>query len=125
MACLRLGSGSGARTGASARRQARQSVCLGQLSQLGVALQLYATDFDRFPVRFSELYDEYLTDFKYFMAPGGKRAVNDKDDIDEKSDYAYASGLTPADLSNMIIAYSKKYVHEGRGLFVATRQGAA
>ena len=33
---------------ASARRQARQSVCLGQLSQLGVALQLYADQFTGF-----------------------------------------------------------------------------
>ncbi len=31
-----------------ARRQARQSVCLGQLAQLGVALEIYANQFDGF-----------------------------------------------------------------------------
>jgi len=78
------------------------------LSRIGVALQLYATDFDRFPARLSELYDEYMDDLKYFMAPGEEKDVKSKDDIDARCDYVYVRGLSPLDLSDLIIAYSRK-----------------
>ena len=85
------------------------------LSRIGVALQLYATDFDRFPARLSELYDEYMDDLKYFMAPGEKRDVKSKDDIDARCDYVYVRGLSPLDLSDSIIAYSRKPLQGARG----------
>lgn len=89
----------------------------GNLTRIGVALHLYATDFDRFPLRLSELYDEYMGDLKYFMAPGAARDVKSKDDIDARCDYVYVRGLSPADLSDSIIAYSRKPLDgpEGKG----------
>ena len=82
-----------------------------KLTSIGVALQLYATDFDRFPMSLSELYaDEYLPSLKAFEAPGGKAAVKTKDDIDTRSDYVYVPGLTPVSLSDSIIVYDKPYV---------------
>lgn len=85
------------------------------LARIGVALQLYATDFDRFPLSLSELHDEYIGSLDYFNAPGGKREVKARGDVDTKSDYAYVSGLKPTDLSNMILAYTKEHVHGGLG----------
>jgi hypothetical protein len=85
------------------------------LARIGVALHLYATDFDRFPSRMSELYDEYMSDLKYFMAPGGERDVRSKDDIDAHCDYVYVRGLAPTDLSDSIIAYSKEPLHSAKG----------
>ncbi len=78
------------------------------LARIGVALHLYATDFDRFPSQLSELYDEYMGDLKYFMAPGEERDVKSMDDIDERCDYVYVRGLSPTNLSDAIIAYSRK-----------------
>jgi prepilin-type processing-associated H-X9-DG protein len=85
------------------------------LARIGVGLQLYATDFDRFPTALSELHDEYVGSLEHFNAPGGKREVRAEEDIDTKSDYAYVPGLRPTDLSDMILVYSKEYVHGGRG----------
>jgi prepilin-type processing-associated H-X9-DG protein len=84
------------------------------LRRIGVALHLYATDFDRFPVSLSELYaPQYLQDLKAFEAPGGKGGVNTKDDIDTRSDYVYVNGLTPVSLSDAIIVYDKLHVLGG------------
>jgi len=85
------------------------------LCRIGVALQLYATDFDRFPARLSELYDEYMGDLKYFMAPGEEKDVRSKDDIDARCDYVYVRGLSPLDLSDSIIAYSRRPLQGPRG----------
>jgi hypothetical protein len=84
------------------------------LTRIGVSLQLYATDFDRFPLVLSELYVEpYLMDLRAYEAPAGKHAVKTKDDIDTRSDYVYVSGLTPISLSDSIIVYDKAYLHSG------------
>jgi hypothetical protein len=85
------------------------------LTRIGVALHLYATDFDRFPSRLSELYDEYLDDLNLFVAPGETKNVKSKDDIDARTDYVYVRGLTPVDLSESIIAYSRKSLHSPTG----------
>ena len=85
------------------------------LTRIGVAIHLYATDFDRFPARLSELYDEYMDDLKYFMTPGAPRDVRSKDDINAHCDYIYVRGLSPADLSDSIIAFSGKPMHGPKG----------
>jgi len=98
-----------------------------KLQRIGGALQLYATDFDRFPMALSELYaPQYLQDRSAFEAPGGRQAIRDRDDIDTRSDYVYVKGLTPADLSDKIILYSSRVLNSGgiRGrnvLFVSGR----
>jgi hypothetical protein len=93
------------------------------LATIGVGLQLYATDFDRFPSRLSELHDEYIRSLDYFNSPGGKGQVKAKDDIDTKSDYVYVRGVRPTDLSGMIVAYTKKHVQGGRGRYVLFLDG--
>ena len=85
------------------------------LARIGVGLQLYATDFDRFPSRLSELHDEYVGSLDYFNSSGGKGEVKTRDDVDTKSDYVYVRGLRPTDLSSMIVAYTKEHVQGGRG----------
>ncbi|MHC4253198.1 MAG: hypothetical protein ACYS9X_29110 [Planctomycetota bacterium] len=56
-----------------------------------------------------------MGDLKYFMAPGEARDVKSKDDIDARCDYIYVRGLSPADLSDSIIAYSRKPLHGPKG----------
>ena len=97
-----------------------------KLRAIGVALHLYATDFDRFPATLSELHSEYLPMLSDFESPSGKDAVNTKEDIDTRGDYVYVSGLSPMDLSSVIILYGKEYLLEGRGrniLYVDGRVG--
>ncbi|MHC4503934.1 MAG: hypothetical protein ACYTFI_11565, partial [Planctomycetota bacterium] len=94
------------------------------LRMIGVGVQLYATDFDRFPSRLSELHDEYVGSLAYFNSPGGKGEVRTKDDVDAKSDYVYVRGLRPTDLSSMIVAYTKKDVQGGRGRSVLFLDGS-
>jgi len=93
------------------------------LARIGVGVQLYATDFDRFPSRLSELHDEYVGSLVYFNSPGGKGQVKTKDDVDAKSDYVYVRGLRPTDLSSMIVAYTKEHVQGGGGRSVLFLDG--
>lgn len=86
-----------------------------KLRAIGVALHLYATDFDRFPTMLSELYNEYLQEMSAFESPSGRHAVKTKDDIDTKSDYVYVSGRSPMDLSDLVVAYGRKHIFSGRG----------
>jgi len=66
----------------TAREQARQTKCIGHLSQLGIALKAFRTDHGRFPVApyydavaqryrggFSELYPDYVDDKALFLCP--------------------------------------------------------
>lgn len=103
------------RGGAVEHTEARKKEDQVNLGRIGIALQLYATDFNRFPMSLSELYPNYVPEREVFMAPTGKRLVRTKDDIDTKSDYVYVSGLKPTDLSDEIILFNKAYVHGGKG----------
>jgi len=81
------------------------------LARVGVALHLYATDFDRFPVKLSELCPGYIQQPSMFKSKGDIK----QEDIDEKSDFVYVGGLAPMDLSDTIIVYDREPVQAGKG----------
>jgi len=65
----------------SARAMARQTVCISQLRQLGMALRMYHQDFDQYPPHLSALYPAYVSAAALFLCPNdpdsGQREGND------------------------------------------------
>ncbi len=110
----RTGAGVGMRAGLAGRAQQQTPRAAGgdadDLARIGLGIQLYATDFDRFPAGLSELYDEYVPSLAVFNSPAGRSEVKAKADIDTRSDYVYVEGLSPTDLSSMIVAYTREGV---------------
>jgi hypothetical protein len=63
-----------------------------RFKQIGLAIHLYAADFDRFPSRLSDLYPKYLKDLSVFEPPPfGRGLIKTPSDIDnpEKSGLVY------------------------------------
>lgn len=55
---------------ASAKRKSKESACLGNLRQIGLALQLYRDNYDdRLPQRLSSLYPAFIQEEKIFHCP--------------------------------------------------------
>ena len=54
---------------ASARRSARRTVCISQLRQIGLALQMYRQDNEEYPLHLSAINDAYVKDPRIFVCP--------------------------------------------------------
>lgn len=69
-----------------------------KLKTIWRGLQLFATDFGRYPLSLSELYPNYVRDLKAFLTPDQERqdppvAIAGAEDIDAKTGYSYVSAL--------------------------------
>lgn len=101
-----------------AREKARRTGCASNLRQIGVALHLYASDWDeKFPDRLGlpdpfqyqvlgVLYDDYLDTAEIFDCPSDDKANKASSDGTTLSDssYAYDAGLGESDKSTQAIA---------------------
>lgn len=67
---------------ASARAAARRTVCISQLRQLGLALQMYRQDWEEFPLHLSDVNAAYVRDPRIFLCPNdsakGQSPGNDR-----------------------------------------------
>src|SRR3989440_6266076 len=54
---------------AAARAMARRTVCISQMRQLGMALQMYKQDNEEFPMRLSLVNDAYVKEARIFVCP--------------------------------------------------------
>ena len=81
---------------------------------IGVGLQLYAADADRFPLKLSDLWKEYVSREGRFVRPGSTKTLNGANDIDNLGDYAYVPGYTPTDLGDRILVYERVPGDKGR-----------
>lgn len=65
---------------AAARAMARRTVCLSQLRQIGMALQMYKQDYEEFPPHLSDINASYVKEPRVFLCPSdlldGKHAGN-------------------------------------------------
>lgn len=52
---------------AKARAQGRQTQCLSQLRQIGLAIQMYQQDFEELPPRLSALYPGYISEARLYI----------------------------------------------------------
>ncbi len=84
----------------SARERARRASCMSNLSQIGKALVMYSMDNDeRFPSRFYQLGDEYITQPRVFICKsatakwGPAKAVNLSDMTATNCAYALTTKL--------------------------------
>jgi len=101
-----------------AREKARRTGCASNLRQIGVALHLYAADWDEdFPDRaglaapfqyqaLGVLYDDYLDTAEIFDCPSDDKANNASSDGTtlSNSSFAYDAGLSESDRSTTAIA---------------------
>ena len=76
------------------RSQARRTVCISQLKQIGLATSMYRQDFDEIPPNLSALSPVYLNDSRLFLCPNDASAGQyDGNDYVEGRKYL-ASGVS-------------------------------
>ena len=83
----------------------------GKFKKIGLALQLYAADFDRYPLQLSDLHSNYNKgDLKIFESPFKRNVVNLPPDIDnpELTNLVYVPGKSLQDLAKDIILYERE-----------------
>jgi prepilin-type processing-associated H-X9-DG protein len=94
-----------------AREAARQAVCRSNLKQIGLALAMYANDYQgQFPPKLQDLFPDYVTDKDLFECPQAPGVEG----------YVYVTGLSFESGPTGIAAFDRKGNHEdGRNvLFV-------
>ena len=94
---------------ARAREQARRSVCISNLKQLGLALKMYSQDYKEFfPVRDNVavlsaqdtsgnlrlLFDAYISTTDAFTCPSDLKKLGGTGVLADKLSYAYARGMS-------------------------------
>jgi hypothetical protein len=94
---------------AAAERQAHTA----KLKAVWRGMELFSTEFGRYPLSFSELYPTYVPAGSTFLTPeqeklDPKATIAEAKDIDAKSGYRYVSGRAPNAVGNTILAYSVK-----------------
>ena len=106
---------------ARAREMARRTKCISNLKQLGLALHMYAQDWDEsFPdldvtgannwnAENTKFYPNYISSLKVFECPSGSDAVTTAgaNVIGAQTSYAYNDNLTEMDDSDTAIACDK------------------
>ena len=98
------------------REQARRAVCMSNLKQIGLALHMYAMDYDEhFPENLSALYPKYVSDLKVFICPSRPGVTKEDVKKDFNICYKYVKGMSELYSDNCLIAYDKKENHKGKG----------
>ena len=90
----------------------------GKLVRIGVGLHLYAADFDRFPLKLSELHATYVPDLETFEINHRETKIRTGPDIDTKSDFLYISGLSLTDVADRILVYERRLDVDGYRWFL-------
>lgn len=95
--------------GTSAEKDTWVDQDAANLRRIGVGLHLYATDFDRFPTKLSELFaGSYGVELRTFVAPGSATSIPSAEEIDARGDYVYVPGLSPLGLSGAVVVYGRE-----------------
>jgi hypothetical protein len=82
-----------------------------KFKHISLALQLYAADFDRFPLQLSDLHSVYdKNDMHIFESPFKRKSVNNPSDIDnpELTNVVYVPSKSLQDLGKDILLYEKE-----------------
>ena len=88
-----------------AREEARKAVCKNNLKHIGLAMAIYANDFeDRFPPTLDDLVPLYVTERMLFHCPS---------DPSEEVSYLYLPGLKVTDKPTDIVAFDRRGNHSG------------
>ena len=96
-----------------ARRKAVQSKCANNLRQIGIALQLYASDHsERFPAGLDDLYPTYIDNLETFACPASGQPAPASA---SGGGYLYVSGLTTSESSTTVLAADASGNHRGDG----------
>lgn len=106
------------RTFNRARGSARKAVCMSNLKQIGLALHMYAQDYDeKFPDDISALCPNYIANAKIFKCPSDKTISEIKEmKPGTRISYVYIKGLTEKDSQDSMIAYdASPDNHDGEG----------
>ena len=100
---------------ARAREQARRAQCMSNLKQFGLAVNMYAQDYNEtFPPDTKVLFDEgYVTDPSLYRCPSS--SVADMPGPGSSS-YTYVSGLRTVDPAGYVIMYEASSNHGGDGM---------
>lgn len=90
---------------------AHRAVCRSNLKQIGLALSIYAKDFENhLPRRLEELYPNYINDQALFECPSAP----------DPQSYVYVPGLVADGDASRIVAFDRKGNHEdGRNVLFA------
>jgi hypothetical protein len=81
-----------------------------KFKQLGLGLQLYSADFDRFPQQLSELYPNYIKSLTVFEPPFRRNVLKTPQDIDNPalSNLVYVPRRSLQGLGSEILLYEKE-----------------
>jgi hypothetical protein len=82
-------------------------------------LEIFATDFNRYPLKPSELFGAYVEDTGCFVTPEQQSddvpvKIATAEDVNTKSGYAYLPGRSPNAAANILIMYSLRPDSRGR-----------
>jgi len=94
--------------------QGHRSVCLSQVRQIGLACKQYSIDGgEKFPSKFSDLFDTYVGDREIFLCPShpGSTTSITTENVDRVADYVLIQGLTEASSSDAALIVEKKGHH--------------
>jgi len=99
----------------SSRNCARMVICISNLKQLGLALNMYACDYQgKFPTDLSLLYPGYVSNLTTFLCPikAYTSRLNEQDVLKNFTVcYEYIPGLTREDDNGILIVFDRKDNH--------------
>jgi len=101
---------------ARAREQARRAVCISNLKQTGLALHMFAQDYqESFPEDLSQLYSGYITDNQVFICPSRTGITEQDISRNPHTCYEYITGLTEEFDENCLIVFDREQNHPPDG----------
>ncbi len=102
-----------------AKKRSPRTRCMSNLSQLGVAMRMYAMDHDGvFPASFVSL-TNYMDNPKLYVCPSSGTKVGPIQTADQWGDYVLVSNLTERSASEYVHAYCKPGNHrDSKGINV-------
>jgi hypothetical protein len=97
-----------ARDAAAAAEQAAQA---GKLKAIWRGMELFSTEFGRYPLNLSELFPTYVADGAIFLTPeqeGSEAKPTKAEEVELKTGYRYVSGRAPNSVGTALLVYSGK-----------------